>query len=109
MPRKSSACKLAPPTSAPSTSAAPRSARGFVGDDEALGSRPVRHGRFELPADNFERALRLALGARLSDAHDRAQSGPPRGLRLGTNNRVGFVMMGAALGMPGDDGLDAAI
>jgi len=82
---------------------------GLVGDDEAFGREPVRHGARDLPSDDLERPAGVALGLGLADADDRNESRGVRRFGLRPNHRVGFAVVGTALGMADDDEAAAGV
>ncbi len=74
----------------------------FVGDHRVGARRRVRDGARKLRADDIERASRVAVIARLSQADDGDKARGQRRLGLGADQRVGFAVIGAAFGMAED-------
>ena len=75
----------------------------LVGDHQVGGGRPVRHRPGELPVEDSVGLAAAPLRLGLADAEDGEEPGPPGGLGLGADLGVGFLVVGAALGMADDD------
>ena len=81
----------------------------LVGDDEVGGGRAVGQRAMQLSPDDIERAA-ASRSSRVSPTQTMArQLRPPGGARLGRHLGVGFLVIGAALRVPDDDGAGAGV
>ena len=81
----------------------------LVGNDQIVCRRPVGYRALKLCSHHRECASVLAFSAGLAHAHDGAKSGAARSEPLRPHIGVGFLVIGAPLGVADDDGASAGI